>query len=188
MIRINLIPFRSARKKENVRRQVSVFVLSLLLCAVLLGGIYLLLEREVGSKKELIASTKAEMEQYEKINREIEELKKKLETINKKIEIMRELEANRYEPVLLLDAMTQVIVEKRMWFTHLDTKPEAVNISGLAMDEKTVSEFMVRLEKSGLFSAVSLRIMRQVEMQKTALRSFELTCNKKPIQKLEANN
>jgi type IV pilus assembly protein PilN len=188
MIRINLIPFRSARKKENVRRQMSIFVLSLVLCAILLGGVYFFLEREVGGKKELIASTKAEMEKYEKINREIEELKKKLETINKKMEIMRELEANRYEPVVLLDAMTQVIVEKRMWFTHLDTKPEAVNINGLAMDEKTVSEFMVRLEKSGLFSSVNLRIMRQVEMQKNMLRSFEITCNKKPIQKVEAKN
>ena len=35
MIRINLLPFRDARKKENVRRQVSYFVL----CLVLLGSL-----------------------------------------------------------------------------------------------------------------------------------------------------
>jgi type IV pilus assembly protein PilN len=188
MIRINLIPFRSARKKENVRRQISLFVLSVVLCVALLGGIYFYLEYEAGRQRDLIAGTKTELEKYEQINREIEEYKKKLETINKKLEVMRELEANRYEPVLLLDAMTQVVVEKRMWFTHLDTKPEAVNISGLALDEKTVSEFMVRLEQSGLFAAVNLRIMRQVEMQKTLLRSFEIVCSRKPIQRVEAKN
>jgi hypothetical protein len=47
---------------------------------------------------------------------------------------------------------------------------------------------MVRLEKTGLFAAVNLRIMRQVEMQKTMLRSFEISCAKKPIQKVEATN
>ena len=35
MIRINLLPFRAARKKENVRRQVSVFLLSLVLVVII---------------------------------------------------------------------------------------------------------------------------------------------------------
>jgi type IV pilus assembly protein PilN len=188
MIRINLIPFRSARKKENVRRHLSIFILSLVFVLVALGGLYFAFEYWVGTKRSLIASTKAEMAQYEQINREIEEYKKKLAVITKKIEIMRELESNRYEPVVLMDAMTDVVVAKRMWFTHMDTKPDMVNINGLAMDEKTVSEFMVRLEKTGLFAAVNLRIMRQVEMQKTMLRSFEISCAKKPIQKVEATN
>lgn len=188
MIRINLIPFRSARKKENLRRQISIFVLSLILCVVLLGAVFFYLEYETGRTQERIASAKAELEKYEQINREIEDYKKKLETINKKLDIMRELEANRYEPVILLDAMTQAVVEKRMWFTHLDTKPDVVNIAGLALDEKTVSEFMLRLERSGLFSTVSLRIMRQVEMQKNLLRGFEIVCSKKPLQRVEAKN
>ena len=34
MIRINLLPFRSTRKKENIRRQLSIFVLSLILAVV----------------------------------------------------------------------------------------------------------------------------------------------------------
>ena len=38
MIRINLLPFRAARKKENVRRQVSVFLLSFVL--IIIGVFY----------------------------------------------------------------------------------------------------------------------------------------------------
>ena len=48
MIRINLLPFRSARKKENIRRQLSIFVLSLILTVVAIFGVNLLLDSQIG--------------------------------------------------------------------------------------------------------------------------------------------
>ena len=36
MIKINLLPFRVARKKENIRKQISIFLLFLLLTGVAL--------------------------------------------------------------------------------------------------------------------------------------------------------
>jgi len=181
MIRINLLPFRSTRKKENIRRQLSIFLLSLAFAVVAIFGIYFLLSSQVDDLNSRIASTQAELEKYDKINREIEEIKKKLDSLNKKLTVIRELEVSRYEPVRLMDTLAQVIIEKRMWFTALDAKADVVNISGVAMDDKTVADFMVRLEGSGLFSAVNLKTLRQVEIQKTNLKSFEISCQKKPI-------
>jgi type IV pilus assembly protein PilN len=181
MIRINLLPFRSTRKKENIRRQLSIFLLSLAFAVVAIFGIYFLLSSQVDDLNSRIASTQAELEKYDKINREIEEIKKKLDSLNKKLTVIRELEVSRYEPVRLMDTLAQVIIEKRMWFTALDAKADVVNISGIAMDDKTVADFMVRLEGSGLFSAVNLKTLRQVEIQKTNLKSFEISCQKKPI-------
>jgi type IV pilus assembly protein PilN len=181
MIRINLLPFRSTRKKENIRRQLSIFLLSLAFAVVAIFGIYFLLSSQVDDLNSRIASTQAELEKYDKINREIEEIKKKLDNLNKKLTVIRELEVSRYEPVRLMDTLAQVIIEKRMWFTALDAKADVVNISGVAMDDKTVADFMVRLEGSGLFSAVNLKTLRQVEIQKTNLKSFEISCQKKPI-------
>ncbi|MCK7510704.1 MAG: hypothetical protein MZV70_46005 [Desulfobacterales bacterium] len=45
MIRINLLPFRSARKKENIRRQLSIFCFRWSLTVVAIFGVYLLLEQ-----------------------------------------------------------------------------------------------------------------------------------------------
>ena len=184
MIRINLLPFRSNRKKENIRRQLSILVLSLVFTVVAMFGIYLLLSNQVDDLNSRIASTQAELGKYEKINREIDEIKKKLDNLNKKLAVIRELEISRYEPVRLMDTLSQVIVEKRMWFTSLDVKTDVVNISGVAMDDKTVADFMVRLEGSGLFSAVNLKTLRQVEIQKTSLKSFDISCQKKPVTKI----
>ncbi len=188
MIRINLLPFRSSRKKENVRRQLSIFLLSVILVVVGILGGNLLLSNQIDSLNQRITTATAELEKYESINREIEEIKRKLENLNKKMDIIRELEASRYEPVRLMEAMTQVTIEKRMWFTHLDTKSDVINISGNAMDDKTVADFMVRLEGCGLFSAVSLKTLKQIELQKTILKSFEISCLKKPSSKPEAKD
>ncbi len=185
MIRINLLPFRSNRKKENIRRQLSIFVLSLILAVVAIFGVNFFLGSQIDDLGRRITTTQAELEKYEKINKEIEEIKKKLDNLNKKLAVIRDLEANRYEPVRLLDTLSQVMIEKRMWYTALDMKAELVNISGIAMDDKTVADFMLRLEGSGLFSAVNLKTLKQVEVQKTTVKSFEIACHKKKVQKAE---
>jgi type IV pilus assembly protein PilN len=185
MIRINLLQFRSARTKENIRRQVSIFLLVMIMMLVSLFGVHLLLSSQIDDLNSRITTTTAELEKYDKINREIDEIKKKLDNLNKKMDVIRQLEANRYEPVLLMETLTQTVIEKRMWFTRMETKPEAVTIHGIAMDDKTVADFMVRLEGCGLFSAVSLKTLKQVEVQKTALKSFEISCEKKPLKTAE---
>jgi type IV pilus assembly protein PilN len=226
MIRINLLPFRSTRKKENIRRQLSIFLLSLILSLVALFGVNLLLSNQIDDLNSRMTTAQAELQQYEKINKDIEEIKKKLDTLNKKMAVIRELDTNRYEPVRLMDTLSQVIVEKRMWISKISTKSDSISLDGMAMDDKTVADFMTRLESCGLFSSVHLKTLKQVDksrLHKTfeenraivseltslrikteltvaekerlkelesivlILKSFEITCNKKPLQTAETS-
>ncbi len=187
MIRINLLPFRTARKQENIRRQVSIFLLSFILVAALLSFYQLNLSSKVSKLKGRIKETKAELEEYNKINREIAEIKKKLANLEKKLAIMAELEASRFQPVQLLDTMTDMVVSKRMWFTRLESSQTTVEINGIALDNKTVADFMVRLENCGLFGNVVLKTLKHQSVRKADLKSFEITCRKKPLtQNLQA--
>ncbi len=182
MIRINLLPFRTDRKKENIRRQVSVFLLSLALLLIVLFYYNFNLNSKINDLNNRIKTTKTELKKYEKINREIAQIKKKLDNLKKKMAVMEKLEADRFEPTRLLDAMTQVIVPKRMWFTHLASKSEKVTISGIAMDNKTVADFMVRLEQCGLFKEVALKTLKFKKVQNSNFKSFAIECVKKPHQ------
>jgi type IV pilus assembly protein PilN len=187
MIRINLLPFRAARKKENIRRQVSIFLLSFVLVAVLLCFYQLNLSHKAGKLSAKISETKAQLDKYNKINKEIAEIKTKLANLQKKLAIMAELEAGRFEPVQLLDTMTEMVVAKRMWFTRLESNEKDIEINGIALDNKTVADFMVRLENCGLFSNVVLNTLKYVSIRKTDLKSFQITCRKKPMtQNLQA--
>ncbi len=185
MIRINLLPFRSTRKKENIRRQLSISILLVVMTLVGIFGVYLLLGNQIDDLDSRITIAQAELDKYEKINKEIAEIKRKLENLNKKMAVIRELEASRYEPVKLMEILSQTVIEKRMWFTKMETKVGSVSLNGIAMDDKTVADFMLRLEGCGLFSAVSLRNIKHVELQKTALKSFEIVCTKKQVEKPE---
>ena len=187
MIRINLLPFRAARKKENIRRQVSIFLLSLAFMLIILFYYNSNLNSQIGDLSTRIKDTKAELEKYNKINKEIAQIKKKLSNLKKKMAVMETLEANRFEPTRLLDIMTQVIVPKRMWFTRLESKGRRVNINGIALDNKTVADFMVRLESSGLFKEVDLKTLKRKTVQKSKLKSFQIRCIKKPFRKQQTN-
>ena len=180
MIRINLLPFRAARKKENIRRQVSIFVLSLAFLLIILFYYNWSLGSKVDNLNSQIKQTESELAQYDKINKEIDQIKNKLSNLKKKMAVMETLEANRFEPTRLLDTMTQVIVPKRMWFTRLDSKGRIVTINGTALDNKTVADFMVRLEKSGIFSDVDLKTLKQIRVKESNLKSFQISCVKRP--------
>ena len=187
MIRINLLPFRAARKKENIRRQVSIFLLSLAFLLIILFYYNWSLGHTVDGLKTQIIQTKSELKEYDKINKEIAEIKKKLSNLKKKMVVMATLESNRFEPTRLLDTMTQAIVPKRMWFTSLQSAKKLVKINGIALDNKTVADFMTRLEKTGLFSDVNLNTLKQRKVDKSNLKSFQISCVKKPPVKTKTN-
>jgi type IV pilus assembly protein PilN len=178
MIRINLLPFRAARKKENVRRQISVFLLSLVLIVAALFLVRIVLGNKVENLNTRIKEAKIEIEKYTKITQEIELIKKQIEVVKTKIDVIKKLEANRTEPVKLHDAMPRLIVPNRMWFTDFSSSGENVVIKGIAMDNKTVADFMIRLESSKFFSAVNLDTIMQQNVQNVDMKSFFITCNK----------
>ena len=178
MIRINLLPFRTERKKENVRRQVSLFLLSLVLVLLVLFYYNFSLNSKIGKLNKGIQTTNNELNKYNEINKEIARIKKNLEVLQKKMAVIEQLESDRYAPVILMDTMTQVLVSKRMWFTSLSVTDSAVDINGIALDEKTVADFMVRLQESGLFTNVELKSVKRQKVENSNLKSFQIVCTK----------
>jgi type IV pilus assembly protein PilN len=161
MIRINLLPFRAARKKENIRRQVSVFFLSLALVTILAVVVHVSFNRKITGLNQKIETTKAQVAKYNKINEEIAEIKKKLAVLDKKIEVIQTLDMNRKAPVRLMDSMTQLLVANRMWFTRMDYNDASVKLDGIALDNQTVADFMTRVQDFADYQDVKLASIKQ---------------------------
>jgi type IV pilus assembly protein PilN len=178
MIRINLLPFRAARKKENIRRQISVFFLSLFLMLASLVYYNIHLGGKIKGLESDVAATKREVAKFRKITRQIEDIKKKLAVLEKKTEVIRQLETNRFEPVEMLENMSDKIIANRMWFTNFNDRPANVQIAGIALDNKTVADFMTRLEGTGLFGSVRLQSIQKHVVKGSGLKKFSITCSK----------
>ncbi len=183
MIRINLLPFRAARKKENIRRQVSIFLLTFIFTSIVLAYYNGVLKNEVVQLENNVTAVKTEIAKYRKSIQEIRRIKKALKTLNNKLKIIRALQTNRKWPITLLDSINLLVVEKRMWLTSISSKGPKIVIKGIALDNKTVADFMTRLEKSNLYTAVNLQTVSRKKVLKYNLKSFSVIFKKKPKKK-----
>ncbi len=201
MIRINLLPFRAARKKENVRRQVSVFLLSLVLVLIVLGWIHIYLQSKQNKMTENVAEVKKELELSKKKDREMRELRQKLKTLEQRKGVIDGLEAQRFKPVHVLDNLTQKIVPNRMWLTNLTLRGSRLQLSGIAVDNNTVADFMDNLETipamrpadkspAALYNRVQLTSVQQQQVRTINLKKFDMTAIEKqpPPKKASAKN
>ena len=184
MIRINLLPFRAARKKENIRRQVSIFFLSLVLVVIVAGWFNFVLSGKIKTLDARIKDTRAQVEKYNKINKEIDEIKKKLDILNKKIEVIKTLDLTRKAPVELLDDMSRLIVEKQMWLTDLKERGGNINVSGIALDNTTIAAYMTRLQTSEKYVDVKLLSINQdTSVKGLQLKRFNIRFRTAPLKK-----
>ena len=177
MIRINLLPYRAAKKKENVRRQVSIFLLSIVVVVLLVYMYNASLKSKINKITATIAATKAQVAKYQKINKEIDEIKKKLELLNRKIEVIESLERDRKVPVQTMDDLYQLLVQKRMWYTKIEDRAQNIKVNGIAIDNQTVADFMTRVEKSDNYQNVRLAAIKQHKLQGQDLRLKQFEVN-----------
>ena len=201
MIRINLLPYRAARKKENIRRQISLFLLSCILVFAALFFYNMSLQKSIDALDTKIKNSKTMLAKFEKQAKEADRIKKELNKLEKKIDVIKSLETSRKAAVLMLDDMTKMVAQKtsisesdlssnkdgkpvkRLWFTSFQAKGDNIDIKGIALDNKTVADFMTRLEVSKLYKNVNLKTIKQNKINKLNLKSFEITCNRVSLEK-----
>ena len=157
MIRINLLPFRAARKKENIRRQLMVYGLSVLLLFCIMGYTFFYLTSTLSGLKEDQKRIEDELKTYEKTIKSIAELEKKVKEIRAKLEVIRELEKNKTGPVHLLDEIAMAVPKEKLWLSSMKENKGNLTLTGTAMDNETVALFMTNLEKSEYISTVDLQ-------------------------------
>jgi type IV pilus assembly protein PilN len=176
MIRINLLPFRAARKRENIKRQLTFFGLSLLLTFVVIAYLFLQVGSTLGGLKKDKKTVEAELATYEKTIKEINRLEKQIKDLKQKLKVIRDLEAGKTGPVRLLDEVALAVPKDRLWLDSFNEKGGTLTLRGNARDNDTVAEFMVNLERSSLIQSVDLKRTSLKTLQGQSLSNFTLTC------------
>ena len=164
MIRINLLPFRTARRRENVRRQVNVYFLCLLFLFSTMLFFHFDLNRQLAELDTRKKSLQKELKTYAAVTREIAQLKKETETLKTKLNVIQNLEKQRVGPVQLLADVARSAPLDRLWLESLSESQGVLKLQGTAMDNDTVALFMTQLEKA--------RQIRSVDLDKTTLKFF----------------
>ncbi|HOP47287.1 MAG TPA: PilN domain-containing protein [Desulfobacteraceae bacterium] len=178
MIKINLLPFRAARKKENIRRQISIYFLLVIFILTAIGYIYI----NVNSKYKKLTNEKIsktnELATYAQTTKRIKELETKQNQVKKKLDIIRGLEKQKRGPVQLLDEISIAVPKNKLWLTSLVEKGGILSLNGTAKDNDVVALFMTNLELSEHITSVDLSStkLKTIQDYETDVVDFALSC------------
>jgi len=178
MIRVNLLPFRAARIKENIRRQVTISALLTILLILVLSSWSINIDRDLKSKRKDRDVKKKELATYRDTTVKIKALEKTKADIDVKLEKINELKEVKTGPVRLLDDIATSIPKDKLWLTALKEDKGMLVLEGTAMDNETVADFMNRLKNTQSLTAVELVRTRQKEIKELNLdlKDFALNC------------
>ena len=182
MIRINLLPFRLARKRENIRQQVSIFLLTVVLVIVGLTWYTLGIDRRIAEKQSEIKRINSEITIYKEKADRVSRIQKRLKTLEDKLGIVESLKLRKEEQLLLLEDLQARVVPEKMWFESLAADETFVTLTGIAFDNPTIADFMKQLEASDLFSEIDLKQTVSKRFDGNVnLKAFELRCRKRSL-------
>ncbi|MCL1926742.1 MAG: PilN domain-containing protein [Syntrophorhabdaceae bacterium] len=173
MIRINLI--RGKRKK---RREINIGGAFLIVPLAVIAGV---LYWHFGVVIPKLDATKANVDQataqVARIQKDIEELEKfknRKAELQRKVDIINNLQRERVGPVRYFEALSSAIPEK-CWIDKLEIRGSSLAVSGVALNNNTVANFMTALAGTGRFRDIILGSADQASLQNTKLVRFNLT-------------
>ncbi|MCD6292198.1 MAG: PilN domain-containing protein [Deltaproteobacteria bacterium] len=175
MIQINLLPVRAERRKEFIRKQLTIAVLTLLLTAAAIGFMYYQMQTKYNTTNSALQRTNKKIKQLEPVIKKIDQYKKQKQEISKKIAVIIDLDRLRLAPVIVLSDLNRLRPEK-LWFTSLKESGHRLTISGVAVDNETIVMFLNNLKQSAPLKQSDLTVLRTKRIDKLELKEFTITC------------
>jgi type IV pilus assembly protein PilN len=176
MIEINLLPLRAARKRESLRFQLSIFFLTIFFVFIIVAY----LSWSSGKREKRIdTQLKLVQEELVRLNKEvgeIDELKQRKAKLEQKLAVIRDLDKGRLRAAYILGELSQRTPEK-VWIESLDKSGKSIKLTGVALDNETIANFMTVLEHSKYFDGVELEITEQIDRGGLKLMKFSLHCS-----------
>ena len=156
MIRINLLPVRAAKKKEQGRVQLAVGVLVL---AAALGGNwywYQSASSHLAKARADVRDTQKKIKELEQIIGEVKDIQKRQEDLQKKLDIIAKLRKQKTGPVKMMDSLA-TILPKEVWLDDFSEKQGTFKLQGEALSLTDVGRFLSALKGSPYFKEVKLQ-------------------------------
>lgn len=175
MIRINLLPVRAKKKRNTSIYQLVAIsgVLTVALVGALTAHTYYAGEVEERTAK--VAANEVEIKRLQTIIGEVNELDKQKKRLLDQLAVIDKLEKGKRGPVRVLDELSNSI-PKRVWLTAFREQGGQLSLTGAAVDNADISEFMRAMQKQPYFSAINLKFTQADTKDGATVYNFEIGC------------
>jgi len=176
MVYINLLPIKEIKQHALAVQQLTIFGVCFVCVLAVLGAVgFYQASTAAGLEKEIKTLT-AEKQRYEKILAQIKQLEQDKKTIENKIAVINSLKKTSALTVHILDEIANLTPTKRLWLVSLNQNGNNLNISGMALDNQTIANYMDILKSSPYISEVNLISSSLQAYAGRNLKSFNISC------------
>ncbi|RUM37722.1 MAG: pilus assembly protein PilN, partial [Desulfobulbus sp.] len=176
MVHINLLPVRQIKRKAAAKKQLATVFLSFLLLLGLLGVVGFLQSSKATGLQRQIADLNHEKQRHAATLRLIKKLEKDKAVIETRIGIIKQLKKSTSLTVHILDETANITPSRRLWLTSLTQDGNNLQLSGMALDNRTIAKYMEDLKSSPYISGVSLAGTSLKHFAGKNLKSFSMSC------------
>ncbi len=155
MIRINLLPVKQLEAEVSRRRDITVGAVVLGILLLTLGAVHIWQSLHLSGLKTELEQARSELQALNTKIKEIGDLQNKIKEAKGKNNLIDDLKKKKSGPVLVMENLARA-TPATLWLTALTESNGSLTLTGLAVDNKTVADFLKGLEASHHFKNVEL--------------------------------
>jgi type IV pilus assembly protein PilN len=177
MLRINLLPVRQLKKRAKARNQIISAIVALCSLLVLLALVGILQKGTISATQAKIAELTKKKDAYGPMLAEIEKIKNQKKELERKTAVINKLRTESSITVRVLDEVAKNVDNSRLWLESLSQQGPSLSLTGVALDNETVAQFMDKLKASQVIVDVNLTSSSLKVISGRSLKSFVMTCS-----------
>jgi type IV pilus assembly protein PilN len=174
MIRINLLAVRELEADSARRSQVMTGGVILGVAALAIGAAYYMQTAKLSTLEQELGTLRGEIQALNVKVKEVGDLQNAIKEFKGKNKILEDLNQKKSGPVHVLESLA-VSTPANLWLTELRESGGNVTITGVAMDNQTIADFLNALDRSKYFSNVDLvEVVQDTKGPATGSRRFSI--------------
>jgi Tfp pilus assembly protein PilN len=188
MIRINLMPFEErsvkARKPQAARKSIAGLLLPLAIVAgvlVLIVGTVVQQQAQVHLLASEVTRVEAESRALQPQIAMVERLAHERADLDLRLSLIDQLSRGRFDAVRMMDELDRAVPD-HMWLTGLVPSGDQVSLEGVTFSNLIIADLMIRLDRSPMFSNVTLGNATHGVIDEHDVVQFKLTMNVTPAE------
>lgn len=181
MIRINLLPWRAARRKDQRQHLAVLGGMVAVLGLLIVGAVHLTISGYISVQNDRNAFLKRENVRLDKEIEEIKKLKTEIDALVARKQIIERLQADRAQAVYLLQELVQQVPDG-IYLKTIKQTGLKVNLSGYAQSNARVSTLMRNFAASPYLENPDLVEIKAVMVSNKRVSEFNMNVSLKRLQ------
>jgi type IV pilus assembly protein PilN len=171
MIRINLLPVKEIKAEVGRRRELTLGVLCLGATLVVIAGVYVLQYGRVSALEKEVKGLRTELTSLTVQAKGVTDLEARIKEVKGKHKVIEEINKKKAGPVRVMQSLSAA-TPAALWLTQFRETGGNLTITGVAVDNQTIAEFLKSLGTHPYFQNTELVETTQTDQAGLPPRRF----------------